>query len=443
MPAAATVYAPNTAPGDARLADLGVPAMVPQEALVEGAMARDRCTPNHPPTFPGLLAWGETVRALRDRLAPVGWRRNDAGGLSTVVDAAGLVAIAVATGDEATGDAAFPPSTKYTKGPSTQLMIEGNQGVLEFMRAERTDDAPRRVTWLLLFRRSENEIRAELSLPVASASMAALTPGRNGSSCHRFGSTVSACLTSIPSSRQKSSWRSTESAARLRGCSVPVPDRLRFARKRRGLTKTRLAGLVGLTARSVQAFENGEKAPSEETLAGLARALRFPVDFFAGEELDELLPDGVSFRSMSSLTAGRRDAALGAGRLAIELMAWLGERFTLPATNVPDFSHHEPEAAAEAVREFWKLGQKPISNMVHLLEANGVRVFSLAERTKDVDAFSLWYDDVPYMFLNTFKSAERSRLDAAHELGHLCCTVTVDRRAAKLSTRLRPSPELF
>lgn len=167
MPAAATVYAPNTTPGDARLADLGVPATILQEALVEGAMARDRCTPNHPPTFPGLLAWGETVRALRDRLAPSGWRRNDAGGLSTVVDAGGLVAIAVATGDEATGDAAFPPSTKYTKGPSTQLMIEGNQGVLEFMREERTGDGPRRVTWLLLFRRIENEIRAELSLPVA------------------------------------------------------------------------------------------------------------------------------------------------------------------------------------------------------------------------------------------------------------------------------------
>ncbi|MGE4161924.1 MAG: helix-turn-helix domain-containing protein [Vicinamibacterales bacterium] len=200
---------------------------------------------------------------------------------------------------------------------------------------------------------------------------------------------------------------------------MPVPDRLRFARKRRGLTKTKLAGLVGLTARSVQAFENGEKSPSEETLAALARVLRFPVDFFAGAELDELLPDGVSFRSMSSLTAGRRDAALGAGRLAIEFMGWLGERFTLPATNVPHFAEHEPEAAAEAVREFWKLGQKPISNMVHLLEANGVRVFSLAERTKDVDAFSLWYDGVPYVFLNTFKSAERSRLDAAHELGHL------------------------
>ena len=57
--------------------------------------------------------------------------------------------------------------------------------------------------------------------------------------------------------------------------------------------------------------------------------------------------------------------------------------------------------------------------MIKLLESKGVRVFSLAENTKNVDAFSCWRNDVPYVFLNTFKSAERSRLDAAHELGHL------------------------
>lgn len=45
---------------------------------------------------------------------------------------------------------------------------------------------------------------------------------------------------------------------------------------------------------------------------------------------------------------------------------------------------------------------------------------SLAENTKEVDAFSLWRDDIPYVFLNRFKSSERSRFDAAHELAHLC-----------------------
>src|SRR3546814_19715675 len=58
--------------------------------------------------------------------------------------------------------------------------------------------------------------------------------------------------------------------------------------------------------------------------------------------------------------------------------------------------------------------------MVHLLESRGIRVFSLSENTKEVDAFSVWRDDAPYVFLNRFKSAERSRYDAAPELAHLC-----------------------
>ncbi len=57
--------------------------------------------------------------------------------------------------------------------------------------------------------------------------------------------------------------------------------------------------------------------------------------------------------------------------------------------------------------------------MIRLLESKGIRVFSLSENTKNVDAFSCWRDGVPYIFLNTFKSAEHSRFDAAHELGHL------------------------
>ena len=57
--------------------------------------------------------------------------------------------------------------------------------------------------------------------------------------------------------------------------------------------------------------------------------------------------------------------------------------------------------------------------MVHLLEAKGARVFSLAENTRTIDAFSLWHNENPYVFLNVMKCSERSRFDAAHELGHL------------------------
>lgn len=58
--------------------------------------------------------------------------------------------------------------------------------------------------------------------------------------------------------------------------------------------------------------------------------------------------------------------------------------------------------------------------MVHLLESKGVRVFSLVEDSREVNAFSSWRDgQTPFVFLNTVKSSESSRFDAAHELGHL------------------------
>ncbi len=56
---------------------------------------------------------------------------------------------------------------------------------------------------------------------------------------------------------------------------------------------------------------------------------------------------------------------------------------------------------------------------VHLLEKHGVRIFSLVEDCHELDAFSTWRDGLPFVVLNTMKSAERSRMDAAHELGHL------------------------
>jgi hypothetical protein len=60
-----------------------------------------------------------------------------------------------------------------------------------------------------------------------------------------------------------------------------------------------------------------------------------------------------------------------------------------------------------------------LRNMVHLLESKGIRVFSLAVGAREVDAFLMWKGAIPYVFLNTHKTSEHSRYDAAHELGHL------------------------
>ncbi|MEV6611396.1 XRE family transcriptional regulator [Kutzneria sp. NPDC051319] len=198
-----------------------------------------------------------------------------------------------------------------------------------------------------------------------------------------------------------------------------TPARLKLARQRRQLTAAALARQLDVSPRSVSDFENGRRVPTEPELAELARALGFPVEFFAGGEPAELTEDVVSFRARPKLPARRRAGALAAGRLAIEFNAFLERRFTLPEVDVPVVAQGTPSAAADAVREQWQLGSKPAPNLVHLLEAHGVRVFSLGVDHTDVDAFSFWHEGTPYVFLNTAKSAEHGRFDAAHELGHL------------------------
>lgn len=148
-------------------------------------------------------------------------------------------------------------------------------------------------------------------------------------------------------------------------------------------------------------------------------ALNFPNAFFYGAPAEEPLIEATSFRALSTLTARQRDQAIGGAALALDLAGWIDQRFKLPDPDVPKVRGIDPEAAAIAVRHEWGLGERPIRNMLHLLESHGVRVFSVTQSSLRVDAFSFWRNDLPYVFLNTMKSAEHRRMDMAHELGHL------------------------
>ena len=136
------------------------------------------------------------------------------------------------------------------------------------------------------------------------------------------------------------------------------PSRLTLARKRRGLTMTRLAELIGVEPRSISAYEKGEFTPDPERRMFWPKVLRFPESFFGGDDLEQLSPDTASFRALSKMTAGERDMALGAGTIALLLNDWIEERFELPEASLPDLSRKgDPEAAARndaAALEPWR-----------------------------------------------------------------------------------------
>lgn len=196
-------------------------------------------------------------------------------------------------------------------------------------------------------------------------------------------------------------------------------NRLSLARKRRRLTGKGLAELCGLTAVTISRLEKGLNEPEPDSLDRLAEALRYPVGFFSGDDIEEIPTEAISFRSLKKMSAKEREAAIAAGGLGLLVSDWVDKEFTLPDVDFPVLDHGDPEQASVDLRQAWQLGERPISNMIKLMESKGIRVFSLSEATKNVDAYSFWRDDIPFVFLNNFKTPEHSIFDCGHELGHL------------------------
>ncbi|MDG0808530.1 ImmA/IrrE family metallo-endopeptidase [Cohnella rhizosphaerae] len=82
------------------------------------------------------------------------------------------------------------------------------------------------------------------------------------------------------------------------------------------------------------------------------------------------------------------------------------------------------EQIALSLRNFWGLGEEPITNIVFLLEKNGFIMTSLATDTEKIDAFSqrqMVRNKERYIIVlgDGKQSASRRQFDTAHELGHM------------------------
>lgn len=203
------------------------------------------------------------------------------------------------------------------------------------------------------------------------------------------------------------------------------PTRLTLARELRGLTKTEVAALVEKSPSAISQFEGGRARPDPKTLKRLALALGQPLAFFTQTRSASLIPlDHCHFRSLRSASQRDRRRLLAAGTLLTELVQVLEELVEFPAEAIslramePRVPRDIDKIAAE-VRSAWRLGMGPIDNMVTLLENKGAIVSPVLQGCDDVDAFSLWHNHRPLVFLILKDSATRSRFDAAHELGHL------------------------
>ena len=154
-----------------KLEEIGVPLEALQRAIADGHARRIACTENHAPFMFGTIAWGFTLSTLRDELRRVGWRKDDPANFSLIINDRRKIQIVVESGDGATRLKHLSPRTRSLKGLYLEAATIRNK-IKDDLFPESLDQEMRRAvtileypTWILLVHITDEEYRAELSLP--------------------------------------------------------------------------------------------------------------------------------------------------------------------------------------------------------------------------------------------------------------------------------------
>ena len=201
--------------------------------------------------------------------------------------------------------------------------------------------------------------------------------------------------------------------------------RLRNARLYRGLTVEELANKVKVTKQAISLYENDKNSPSFEKIIVLAQSLKFPYEYFMQSENFKIESGATYFRSLMKTSKKYRKEQIVKMEHLAAIFSVLKDYIIFQDLKLPTSREYSsPAEAAHILREYWGLGNEPISNIIPVLESNGIIVTMFPTSTNDIDAFSqhVRIEDSSVFLIALSKnknSAARIHFDVAHELGHI------------------------
>ncbi len=212
-----------------------------------------------------------------------------------------------------------------------------------------------------------------------------------------------------------------------------IPSRLRDARKFLRISQEELGDRIGVSRQAISQFERGDRTPDPETFSALVASLEQPPGFFTSEDAPEFGASTTRFyRKFGSDTIRRREACDTYASWFVQVAKAFDGFVNYPSINIPqydpaDFGEDGIDEIAERIRSDWGLGLGPITNVLALLESNGIIACRYEMANENVEAFSFWNGSRPFIFMASEKKAGvRTRFDLAHELGHLVMHRHVD-----------------
>jgi len=199
-----------------------------------------------------------------------------------------------------------------------------------------------------------------------------------------------------------------------------------LVRQSRAWTQADLAEAAGMSQGYISKVENGQLELEGTPLIEVAGALQVPPALLAIR--DPSLGTGVSCvrhrRRRSKLTVATTRRIEGLAHLASLTVTGLVRELPAPLEpKVPalvDADGRPAVTAARHLRNTARLGDRPVPNVLRLIEDMQVAVVRRDLATDGQDAVSLRLAERhPVILVNTALSGDRQRFTLAHELGHL------------------------
>ncbi len=208
-------------------------------------------------------------------------------------------------------------------------------------------------------------------------------------------------------------------------------SRLRSARLIAGLTLEELSERINkeVTKQALSKYENGLMQPSSLVLNHLSDALDLKVDFFLKDTLIKF--KAIEYRKSRHLSKKDEEVILESARVyyenysEIETILGISTSFSNPLKNDLIDNEIDVENAAGKLREYWKLGVQPISNLIEMLENVGIKIYTI-DHGDSIDGIAIEVDGgAPLVIINTAdKPLERIRFTIIHELAHILLNFT-------------------
>lgn len=201
-------------------------------------------------------------------------------------------------------------------------------------------------------------------------------------------------------------------------------NRIQRARKALGLSLRDLAEQVGLSHAAIKKYEDNLATPSSDMLIQLAKALHVRVEYFfrperfALENIQYRKHDDMPEKHLEEITAKILDQIERRVELESLFPSSPIQKFSIGEKKITNYD--DIELFANKIRNQWKLGLEPLSDLIDIFEENGIKVFEIDnQQYPKFDGLCAYINNMPIIVIGNQWPGDRQRFTLAHELGHL------------------------